>query len=71
MLLGRESKYYRTAAEDGLLSNSEHKEWVEKYAEDQDLFFTNYAKAHVALSEAGHDNLMCEMGDQPQVDGGY
>ena len=71
VLLGRDSKYYRTAAEDGLLNNSEHREWVEKYAADQDLFFTNYAKAHVALSEAGHDTLMCEMADQPQVNGGY
>ena len=52
------------------MANYEHREWVERYAEDQDLFFTNYAKAHVAISEKGHDNLMCEMSATP-VNGGY
>ena len=71
VLAGSQSKYYRTEHEDALLRNSEHKQWVEAYAQDEQLFFTNYAKAHVAVSEAGHDNLMCEMADQPQTDGGY
>ena len=69
-MMGRDSKYYRTQHEDVLLANEEHKKWVEAYAQDNELFFTNYAKAHVALSEATHDTLMCEMGHEKQ-DGGY
>lgn len=53
------------------MANEEHRKWVEAYAQDQNLFFTNYAKAHVALSEANHDELLCEMADQPQVEGSY
>merc|ERR1711937_1115719 len=71
VMMGNSSKYYRTQHEDALLSNEEHKKWVEQYAADENLFFTNYAKAHVALSEANHDELLCEMADMPQVDGGY
>jgi catalase (peroxidase I) len=72
VLSGSQSKYYRTANEDALLSNPDHKHWVEAYAQDEALFFTNYAKAHVAISEETHeDTLLCEMADQPQVDGGY
>jgi len=69
-MMGNQSKYFRTATEDSLLSNADYKQWVDAYAQDNDLFFTNYAKAHVAISEQGHDNLMCEMGQEHQ-DGGY
>jgi hypothetical protein len=46
------------------------KHWVEAYAQDQDLFFTNYAKAHVALSELNAPNLLGELGNDI-VEGGY
>jgi len=52
------------------VQNNDYKKWVEAYAQDQDLFFTNYAKAHVALSEVSADNLMGEMNNDIQ-DGGY
>lgn len=70
VMMANDSKYYRTAHEENLLANEEHKMWVEAYAQDNELFFTNYAKAHVALSEANHDTLMCEM-DYEKQDGGY
>ena len=34
------------------------------------MFFANYAKAHVTLSELGHDNLMGELNIDIE-DGGY
>lgn len=71
VMLADKSRYFRTANEDALLANPDHKHWVEAYAQDQDMFFENYAKAHVAISEQGHDELICEMADQPHVDGGY
>merc|ERR1712046_412917 len=62
----------RTQSEDALLANPDHKHWVEAFAQDEALFFTKYANAHVAVSEATHeDTLLCEMADQPQIDGGY
>lgn len=54
------------------MHNPELKEWVETYAQDQELFFTNYAKAHVKVSEAGHeDDLLTEYDESHIVDGGY
>jgi L-ascorbate peroxidase len=53
VLLGHDSKYLKTEADLKLLANSETKQWVEAYAQDQNLFFENYAKAHVKISERG------------------
>lgn len=48
------------------------KVWVEQYAEDQNLFFENYAKAHVKISERGQEeNLLSEFDSEDVVDGGY
>ena len=45
---------------------------MEAYAQDQDLFFRNYAKAHVRVSELGQEaNLMSEFEPHRIVDGGY
>ena len=45
---------------------------MEAYAQDQDLFFRNYAKAHVKVSELGQeDNLLSEFEPHRVVDGGY
>lgn len=72
VLLGRNSKYLKTDADLNLLSNHEHKQWVEAYAQDQNLFFTNYAKAHIKVSEMGQeDNLLSEFNDDDIVNGGY
>lgn len=72
VLVGHDSRYLKTEADLKLLHNSELKDWVEKYAEDQDLFFENYAKAHVKISERGQEeNLMSEFDEEYIVDGGY
>lgn len=43
VLLGHSSKYLKTEADLKLLQNQELKQWVEAYAQDQNLFFLNYA----------------------------
>jgi len=72
LLLRDESKYTKTEADLRLLQQSELKQWVEAYAQDQDLFFTNYAKAHVKVSELGVENdLVSEIETDRIIDGGY
>ena len=72
VLVGHESKYLKTESDLSLLHNSEFREWVEKYAEDQDLFFENYARAHVKISERGQEeHLLSEFDSENIVDGGY
>ena len=72
LLLKDQSKYYRTEADLKLIQNAQLKSWVDAYAQDQDLFFRNYAKAHVKLSEIGWEGqLLSEMEPHRSVDGGY
>ena len=72
VLVGSDSRYLKTEADLKLLNNGELKVWVEKYAEDQNLFFENYAKAHVKISERGQEeNLLSEFDNDDVVDGGY
>ena len=71
-MLGDRSKYYKTAADKKLINDARLKECVEKYAQDQSLFFSNYAKAHVKISELTFEkNLVSEIEPQFNVDGGY
>lgn len=60
LLLGDKSRYFSSESDQRLVSQPELRHWVEAYAQDQDLFFINYAKAHVKASEKGHDSLMSE-----------
>jgi catalase (peroxidase I) len=70
--LGSDSRYLKTEADLKLLQNPDLKVWVEQYAEDQNLFFENYAKAHVKVSERGQEeNLLSEFDSEDVVDGGY
>lgn len=72
VLVGGDSRYLKTEADLKLLNNPELKEWVEKYAEDQNLFFENYAKVHVKVSERGQEeHLLSEFDSSDIVDGGY
>ena len=72
LLLKDQSKYFKTEADLKLLQNSQLKNWVEAYADDQDLFFRNYAKAHVKVSELGWEGrLLSEFENNRIVDGGY
>ena len=72
LLLRDKSKYFKTEADLKLVANPQLKNWVEAYAQDQDLFFRNYAKAFVRVSEFGHEGkLLSEFEPQRQIDGGY
>ena len=72
VLVGHDSRYLKTEGDLRLLHDADLKEWVEKYAEDQELFFENYAKAHVKISERGQtEHLLSEFNDDDIVDGGY
>ena len=72
VLSGSNSKYLKTEADLKLLNNADLKTWVEQYAEDQNLFFENYAKAHVKISERGQEeHLLSEFDSDDIVDGGY
>jgi catalase (peroxidase I) len=51
LMMGDRSKYYKTDADRRLVTEDRFREWVEKYAADQSLFFANYARAHVKVSE--------------------
>jgi catalase (peroxidase I) len=71
VLLGAKSHYLKTEGDLALLSRPEYKEWVEAYAQDENLFFLNYARAHKKVSEHGHDSLLSEYDEGDVVDGGY
>lgn len=72
LLLKDQSKYYRTEADLKLMQSSNLRNWVEAYAQDQDLFFRNYAKAHVKVSEIGWEgHLLSEFQPDRIIDGGY
>lgn len=72
VLLGQDSRYLKTDADLRLLHDTQCREWVEKYANDQNLFFENYAKAHVKLSEMGQEeHLLSEFNEADIVNGGY
>lgn len=70
LLLGSNSRYFSTTTDHHLVQDAKLRHWVEVYAQDQNLFFTNYAKAHVNLSELNCPNLMGEINNDI-VDGGY
>lgn len=72
LLLRDQSKYYKDETDLKLLQSQDLKSWVEAYAEDEDLFFTNWAKAHVKVSEFGHEGkLLSEFDKRDTIDGGY
>ena len=64
VLLGEKSKFMKTPNEWLLLEDSDLKTYCEQYAQDQTHFFSDFASAHVRMSEYGHSNLMGEL-DQP------
>jgi hypothetical protein len=72
LLLGDQSKYYKTDADRRLIHDDKFKSWVQAYADDQTLFFVNYAKAHTKVSELTFEKtLASELEPQYYVDGGY
>ena len=73
LLMGEHSVFEQQEADIKLVQTPELRQWVEVYAQDQDLFFQNYAKAHVKVSEQTHEEtLMCEFDEKNIVPGwGY
>ena len=59
-----EKRYLRTESDTDLVVNARYREFVEMYAQDQELFFKDYAEAHTKLGAMGQEhNLMCEIED--------
>lgn len=72
VLLGENSKYLKTDADLKLLHDPNLKQWVEKFANDQKLFFETYARAHMKVSEMGQEeHLLSEFNEDDIVNGGY
>lgn len=67
------SKYYKHETDFRFMQNPALRDHIESFAQDQDLFFTIYAQAHVKASELGQEKrLLCEFADaQNNVSGGY
>ena len=66
VLLGERSKFLKTQNEILLANDAELRAYCEEYAEDEQLFFRDYAFAHVKLSELGQEkNLLSEF-DEPR-----
>lgn len=64
ILLGDKSKFLKTESDIELGVNPRFRPTVEAYAQDQALFFKDYAEAHVMLGQAGQEhNLLCEIED--------
>ena len=70
VLLGDQSKYLKTGAEHLLFEK--FKPQCERYAQDQDRFFYDFALAWGKLSELGQErNLLSEFEASDMHDGGY
>lgn len=69
ILLGEKSKFLKTSTENSLHDSSDLRQFVEQYAQDERVFFDQYAKAHVKLSELGQEeHLLSEFdNDKPQL----
>ncbi|EKX51986.1 hypothetical protein GUITHDRAFT_65752 [Guillardia theta CCMP2712] len=48
-----DSQLLRLSTDSALAEDPVFREWVEKYAEDQELFFSDYARTHRKMSELG------------------
>lgn len=73
VLLGDRSKFLKTKAEIILANDPELRGYCEEFAQDEQLFFKEYAFAHVKMSELGQEkNLLSEFDDAQQTtNGGY
>lgn len=62
-LLRKEPRYLRTNSDKALLSDSEYAPIIESFAKDQELFFSEFEKAYLKISEFGvKDELKIEEG---------
>jgi catalase (peroxidase I) len=59
-LLDNRSPYLKTPSDKALLEDDTYFKWVQAYANDQQLFFDNFAEAYIKVSELGTDKLLDE-----------
>jgi L-ascorbate peroxidase len=73
VLLGDRSKFLKTKAEILLATDPELRSYCEEFAQDENLFFSEYAAAHVKMSELGQEkNLLSEFDESSsKANGGY
>lgn len=73
VLLGDRSKFLRTKAEILLATDPELRRYCEEFAQDQNLWFAEYAAAHIKMSELGQEkNLLSEFDEaSSKANGGY
>lgn len=71
VLLGDRTRFLRTPTEIMLYEDQHLKNIVERFAQDQNLFFKTYADAHVKMSEYGHPKLLSEFESNTVKEGGY
>ena len=73
VLLGYRSKFLKTKAEILLATDPELRSYCEEFAQDENLFFSEYAAANVKMSELGQEkNLLSEFDESSsKANGGY
>lgn len=67
VLLGDKTKYLRTRTEIILGEDREFRRICEEYAQDEALFFSDYAAAHVKMSELGQEEHLLSEFDAPST----
>jgi len=72
LLNHEDSKYLQTEADLKLLQDRESHEFVKIFADNQELWFEVYARAHAKFSEYGQEkNLWSEINEEHIQEGGY
>jgi L-ascorbate peroxidase len=72
LLNHEDSKYLQTEADLKLLQDRESHEFVKIFADNQELWFEVYARAHAKFSEQGQEkNLWSEVNEAHIQEGGY
>jgi len=73
VLLGDRSKFLKNKAEILLATDPELRSYCEEFAQDENLFFREYAAAHVKMSELGQEkNLLSEFDEaSSKANSGY
>lgn len=73
VLLGERSKYLKTGGELLLARDPEMRAVCQAFADDERLFFAEYAQAHVKMSELGWEGKLLSEFDEPatRAQGGY
>jgi len=60
-LLSNNSPYIKTPSDKALIEDNDFNKWVQAYADNQELFFDNFASSYKKVSEIGYNNLQYEL----------